>query len=102
VEVGTALLQLGRLADLKMYGTASRDHRDRLIELVATPIDYHTQHVVDEIRQAEPNGLDVVFEGIGGHNYRREVPSLGSSQANEWLESGQASGKIVLLTPELL
>ena len=69
--VGTALLQLGRLADLTLYGTASRRHHDRLFELGATPIDYHTQKFVEVIRQMEPNGLDKVFEGIGGADIRR-------------------------------
>ena len=40
--VGTALLQLGRLAGLKMFGTASLSKHHVLTELGAIPIDYHT------------------------------------------------------------
>ena len=69
--VGTALLQLGQLAALTMYGTASRRNFDLLIEAGAKPIDYHTQDFVEVIRAAEPAGLDVVFEGIGGRSIRR-------------------------------
>ena len=64
--VGTALLQLGRLAGLKMYGTASPDKHHILTELGAIPIDYHTQDFVEVLRHAEPDGLDFVFDGMGG------------------------------------
>jgi NADPH:quinone reductase-like Zn-dependent oxidoreductase len=62
--VGTALLQLGQLAGLRMYGIASRSKHHILIEYGATPIDYHTQDFVEAIRQAEPEGLDAVFDGM--------------------------------------
>ena len=52
--VGTALLQLGKLANLTMYGIASPSKHDILTEYGATPIDYHTQDFVEVIRQAEP------------------------------------------------
>jgi len=64
--VGTALLQLGRLADLTMYGIASKSKHHVLTEYGATPIDYHTQDFVEVIRQGEPDGLDGVFDGMGG------------------------------------
>jgi NADPH:quinone reductase-like Zn-dependent oxidoreductase len=69
--VGTALLQLGQLAKLTMYGTASLRNFDLLIEAGAQPIDYHTQDFVKVIRAAESAGLDVVFEGVGGNTIRR-------------------------------
>jgi len=69
--VGTALLQLGKLANLRMYGTASQHQHDFLTELGAIPIDYHTQDFIDVIRHAEPNGIDFVFEGIGGNYIQR-------------------------------
>jgi NADPH:quinone reductase-like Zn-dependent oxidoreductase len=179
--VGTALLQLGQLAGLKMYGTASRNKQQLVQETGATPIDYRAQNFVDVIHQAEPGGLDFVFEGLGGSYIRRSfsvlkrggklvaygnsgfmtllrdlaqvqlgrwlpngksgefygisalyrkdripffedlpilfklleekklkpligqrLPLLEAAQANRLLESGQVSGKIVLLAPELL
>jgi NADPH:quinone reductase-like Zn-dependent oxidoreductase len=69
--VGTALLQLGNLAGLTMYGTASRSKFDTLTASGATPIDYHSQDFGEVIRAAEPAGLDFVFEGIGGSSIRR-------------------------------
>jgi NADPH:quinone reductase-like Zn-dependent oxidoreductase len=64
--VGTALLQLGKLAGLKMFGTASPNKYSALIEQGTIPIDYHTQDFVEVIHQAEPDGLDFVFDGMGG------------------------------------
>jgi NADPH:quinone reductase-like Zn-dependent oxidoreductase len=62
--VGTALLQLGKLAHLRMYGIASESKHHILTEHGATPIDYHTQDFVEVIHQAEPDGLDAVFDGM--------------------------------------
>jgi NADPH:quinone reductase-like Zn-dependent oxidoreductase len=62
--VGTALLELGRLADLRMYGIASQSKGATLAEYGATPIDYHTEDFVEVMRQAEPEGLDAVFDGM--------------------------------------
>ena len=66
--VGTALLQLGKLANLTMYGTASGNKQDVLVEQGAIPIDYQSQNFVDVIRKSEPNGIDYVFDGVGGMN----------------------------------
>jgi NADPH:quinone reductase-like Zn-dependent oxidoreductase len=74
--IGTAFLQLGRLADLGMYGLASPKKHSVLIEYGATPIDYHTQDFVDVIRQAEPQGLDAVFDGMMTMHYIRRGLSL--------------------------
>jgi len=62
--IGTALLQLGRLAGLKLYAVASQRKHAILTAYGATPIDYRTQGFVAVIRQAEPGGLDVVLDGM--------------------------------------
>jgi NADPH:quinone reductase-like Zn-dependent oxidoreductase len=62
--IGTALLQLGKLAGLKMYAIASKGKHAFLTEYGACPIDYHTQDFAQFIRQAEPGGLDVVMDGM--------------------------------------
>ena len=66
--IGTAYLQLGRLAGLTLYGLASKSKHPILAEYGATPIEYRSQNFVSVIRRAEPGGLDVVFDGIG-ENY---------------------------------
>lgn len=179
--VGTAFLQLGKLAGLTMYGTASASKHSLLTEYGAFPIDYKTQDFVEVLRQREPHGLDFVFDSVGGdflqrgfrvlrpggklvglsnqgiknllldlakafvlnwlpnrksaewygitpmyRKHRRlffedlqnlfqlleqgrikpiiaaKLPLLEARKAHELLESGRVSGKIVLLSPELL
>jgi NADPH:quinone reductase-like Zn-dependent oxidoreductase len=63
--VGTALLDLGRLKGLKMYGTASKQKHEIIKKYDATPLDYKSEDIVEFIRKIEPNGLDFVFDGIG-------------------------------------
>lgn len=69
--IGTALLQLGRLAGLKMYALASRSKHPILVEYGAIPIDYHTQDFVDVVRQAEPGGIQAVISGMTRMDYIR-------------------------------
>jgi len=64
--VGTALLQLGRLAELEMYGTCSSRGAPTVSELGGIPIDYQHQDVVEEIRRYTREGVDAVFDPIGG------------------------------------
>ena len=64
--VGTALLELGKLAGLKMVGLASPAKHSLLTGMGATPVDYHTPNLIEALRQVEPNGFDFVFDGIGG------------------------------------
>lgn len=61
---GTAFLELGRLAGLKMYGLASPTKHPILRRFGATPIDYHTQDFVEVLRATEPEGIDYVFNGM--------------------------------------
>jgi len=69
--IGSAFLQLGKLANLNMYGLASKSKHPVLSEYGAMPIDYHTQDFVEVIRDLEPEGLDAVFDGMGGDYFRR-------------------------------
>jgi len=64
--VGTALLQLGRLAELEMYGTCSARGAAAVAELGGVPIDYRNQDYVKEIRRLTGEGVDAVFDPIGG------------------------------------
>jgi NADPH:quinone reductase-like Zn-dependent oxidoreductase len=64
--VGTALLQLGGLAGLEMYGTCSSRDASAVSNLGAVPIDYEHQDFVKEIHRLTGEGVDAVFEGIGG------------------------------------
>ena len=70
--VGQALLTLGRMAGLEMWGTA-RDAQAPLIrELGANPIDYQRE----DFTRVLPGGFDVVFDGVGEDGYRRSYAAL--------------------------
>jgi NADPH:quinone reductase-like Zn-dependent oxidoreductase len=74
--VGTALLQLGRLAGLEMYGTCSSRGSSAVSDLGGVPIDYQHQDFVEEIHRLTSDGVDVVFDGIGGNNLWRSRDAL--------------------------
>jgi NADPH:quinone reductase-like Zn-dependent oxidoreductase len=97
--VGTALLDLGRLARLTMYGIASKGKHHVLTQYGATPIDYHTQDFVEVIRRAEPDGLDAVFDGMIWGYLDRGFPLL--RRGGTWVQYGNPlsfSGLLRLLS----
>ncbi|MCE5311351.1 MAG: medium chain dehydrogenase/reductase family protein [Acidobacteriales bacterium] len=64
--VGTALLQLGRVAGLEMYGTCSSRGAPAVSGLGGVPIDYQHQDFVKEIHRLTREGVDAVFDPIAG------------------------------------
>ena len=74
--VGTALLQLGRLAGLEMYGTCSPRGAPAVSELGGIPIDYRDLDFVTEIHRLTSEGVDAVFDGIGGTHIWRSRKAL--------------------------
>ena len=64
--VGQALLSLGGMAGLQLWGTARSDHAALVRDLGATPIDNRRE----DIAHVLPDGFDVVFDGIGENGYR--------------------------------
>ena len=70
--VGQALLALGRLAGLEMWGAARGEHAALIREFGATPIDYQRE----DFTRVLPGGFDVVFDGIGEDGYRRSLAAL--------------------------
>jgi NADPH2:quinone reductase len=102
--VGTALLQLGRLAGLEMYGTCSARTTPVVSDLGGIPIDYQNQDFVKKIRRLTRDGVDAVFDGIGGDNLWRSREALRpggtivvygftSKLSGGRLASGQAGGR---------
>jgi len=74
--VGTALLQLGGLAGLQMYGTCSSRGAPVVTRLGGIPIDYQSQDFVQVIRGLTGEGVDVVFDSIGGPHIWRSRDAL--------------------------
>src|SRR5688572_6233468 len=70
--VGQALLVLGRMAGLELWGTARGAHTALIRALGATPIDYQRE----DFTWVLPGGFDVVFDGIGENGYRRSFAAL--------------------------
>ena len=64
--VGSALLQLGALEGLEMYGTASTRNQEVVAAAGATPIDYRRDDFVERIKALTGDGVDVVFDPVGG------------------------------------
>jgi NADPH:quinone reductase len=71
--VGQALLVLGRLAGLELWGTARGAHAALIRELGATPIDYQRE----DFTRVLPGGFDVIFDGVGDDGYRPSFAALG-------------------------
>src|SRR5204862_4543262 len=74
--VGSALWQLGRLAGLEMYGTCPARGASAVSDLGGIPIDYQQQDFVEEIHRLTGDGVDVVFDGIGGTHIWRSRKAL--------------------------
>src|SRR6266487_3667467 len=94
--VGTALLQLGRLAGLEMYGTCSSGGASAVSDLGGIPLDYQHQDFVKEIHRLTSEGVDVVFDGIGGtHMWRsRKALRLGGRVVAYGLTSSLRGGRL--------
>src|SRR5689334_17984576 len=94
--VGQALLVLGRLAGIELWGTARGAHAALIRELGATPIDH--QH--EDFTRVVPGGFDVVFDGIGADGYHRSFAALkrrGLLCANGYTTSVQARRRPVTI-----
>src|SRR5436305_6172589 len=65
-RVGSAVLELGALAGLRLYGTASAHDRAAVERLGAVAIDYRNEDFVARVRSLPGRGMDVVLDGLGG------------------------------------
>jgi NADPH:quinone reductase-like Zn-dependent oxidoreductase len=63
--VGTLLVQLAVAAGARVLGTASAPKHEAVRALGAEPIDYR-QDVPSQVRSLAPNGVDAVFDHLGG------------------------------------
>jgi NADPH:quinone reductase len=88
--VGTALLQLGRLAGLELYGTGSGTQAGVISALGATPIDYTKGSFVERIRELTGEGVDVVLDGIGGRVALGSSPRRSALRPPSVLDPGRA------------
>jgi NADPH:quinone reductase len=75
-RVGTAVLELGAVAGLRMYGTCSARDRAAVEQLAAVPIDYRNEDFLARVRELPGNGVDVVLDGLGGKISLRSFRAL--------------------------
>ncbi|WP_420078464.1 medium chain dehydrogenase/reductase family protein [Streptomyces sp. JL4002] len=64
--VGTVLVQLALAAGARVIGTASPRHHDALRALGVIPVDYRSGDVPARVRALAPEGVDAVFDHVGG------------------------------------
>jgi NADPH:quinone reductase-like Zn-dependent oxidoreductase len=99
---GSALVEVGGLAGVKVYGTAS-ESKLRLVEAKGGfPIDYRTRDFAEVLRDKEPEGVDLVVDPIGGDVTARSLKLLkpgGKLVSTAMIQSIQnrAGGPVVIL-----
>lgn len=64
--VGSTLVQLARIAGVRVIGTAARRHHDKLRDLGVTPVDYRAPDLHGRLRGLAPHGVRAVFDHVGG------------------------------------
>jgi NADPH:quinone reductase-like Zn-dependent oxidoreductase len=75
--VGCMAVQLGRILGARVIGVASSGKHDLLRDLGASQcIDYRETDPIDAVREAHPEGIDAVFDLIGGETVERSAQVL--------------------------
>jgi NADPH:quinone reductase-like Zn-dependent oxidoreductase len=93
-RVGTAVLELGSLADLRLIGTAAAGDLQKVEELGAVAIDYQHEDFTARVRElTDGEGVDVVIDGIGGGVSLRSFRAL--RRGNRIL--GDPGGRLILM-----
>ncbi|MEV6907753.1 medium chain dehydrogenase/reductase family protein [Amycolatopsis sp. NPDC051071] len=64
--VGSLLVQLAKQAGAQVIGTASERHHKALRRQGVMPIDYRTEDIPARVRELAPDGVDAVFDHVGG------------------------------------
>ena len=68
--VGSTLVQLAANAGITVIGTAATRHHDHVRSLGATPVDYRAPDLPARLRKLAPDGVDAVFDHVGGPGIR--------------------------------
>ncbi len=64
--VGSTLVQLARHAGVRVIGTASARNQDAVRALGVKSVDYRDPDMPARIRELAPDGVDAVFDHVGG------------------------------------
>lgn len=68
--VGGILIQLARLHGVRVIGAASPRHHEALRAAGVIPVDYADPELATRVRELAPNGVDAVFDNVGGQTTR--------------------------------
>jgi NADPH:quinone reductase-like Zn-dependent oxidoreductase len=99
---GSALVEVGNLAGVKVYGTVSKDKFAVVETRGGFPIDYKSGDFLQVLQKTEPDGVDLVVDPIGGDVTTRSLKLLkpgGKLVSTGMIQSlkKQASGLAVVL-----
>ncbi|MEU5342068.1 medium chain dehydrogenase/reductase family protein [Streptomyces sp. NPDC020766] len=64
--VGSVLVQLARDTGARVIGTAHPRHHEALRALGVEPVDYRDPDLAARVRELAPDGVDAVFDHLGG------------------------------------
>ncbi|MEJ8633996.1 NADP-dependent oxidoreductase [Streptomyces sp. MS2.AVA.5] len=90
--VGSLAVQLAKHAGARVIGTASERNHDHLRELGAEPVTYG-EGLADRVRALAPDGVEAVFDTIGGDALKASVQVL----APEGRLASIADGEVLAL-----
>ena len=78
--VGSALVQLAKRRRCIIYGTAGSSKKIEHLEKegVHYPIHYRKKNFQKEINAIRPEGIDVIFDPIGGSSFKKDMKILAS------------------------
>ncbi|HXH33739.1 MAG TPA: medium chain dehydrogenase/reductase family protein [Plantibacter sp.] len=68
--VGGILIQLARLHGVRVIGAASPRHHEALRAAGVIPVDYADPELAARVRELAPDGVDAVFDNVGGEMTR--------------------------------
>lgn len=68
--VGGILIQLARLHGVRVIGAASPRHHEALRAAGVIPVDYADPELATRVRELAPDGVDAVFDNVGGQTTR--------------------------------
>ena len=69
-------MQLARHAGVRVIGTAAPRQHDALRALGVEPVDYRDPALADRVRALAPEGVDAVFDHLGGPSFARSFRLL--------------------------
>ncbi|MBZ5656096.1 MAG: NADPH:quinone oxidoreductase family protein [Acidobacteriia bacterium] len=101
--VGTAAVEIGKILGIEMYGTSSSDEKlARVRELgLQHGINYKQKDYVEAIKDlTRGEGVDAVFEMLGGEHVARSVRCL--RDFGRVIVYGAATGEPAILDPRIL